>query len=51
MSLNFYLFNFVGSSLVSYALVKYGLKGEPTVGILIGTAIGTLICMGFLGVK
>jgi len=51
MSLNLYLLNFVGSSLVSYVIVKYGLQHEPGVGILIGAALGTLICMAFLGIK
>lgn len=51
MSLNFYLLNFVGSSLVAYVIVKYGFVREPNVGILIGAAIGTLICMKYLGVK
>ena len=51
MSFNLYVLNFVGSSLVSYGLVKYILGREPGYGVLIGSAIGTLICMVFLGIK
>ena len=51
MTLKFYALNFVGSSVGCCLFMKYVLKVEPNLGVLIGVSIGIGISALIFGVK